>query len=359
MSIEKNPKQHESKCPSCDTIFYPPNGLGLFCEKCLPKKIENLFPKKNKQKEVIKLESKTKGKSLLTAYIKPKDPLFFRNLVKQASEILDLALITFKENEVSIGGLDGTKVILYRIQMNRSAFEEYTIELGGEEKVEAVVSLHSLRKVLKRHPDGNGLEIRFNFKPYKGQKSETRINIESIGKVRKMFEIKQLEDFDPDYRPLNKKPKKLFEKLIVKAKLDLPFFFTCIDDSYAIGDRSITISAQKDTLRLRAEGLDGNAFSVDVLKGSQLLPFLEAKSTIIQSDFGIEKLEQIGKALYENKFPLFDQMFLSLGNHEPLYMRLTKDSIEVEILLAPRVDDDDYLEESDDYDDDDSEFDDD
>ena len=231
-------------------------------------------------------------------------------LVKAVEIVSDLVLevrIKINESGLSVIAMDPANVSMVKFVLPKSSFSQFEVDnevLG--------VNLESLKRILKRCGTGSSLILK---------KKDNLLEIRIDDRIRKNFTL-SLIDID--------KEEKEFPDLEFSSKVELNSvdFISSVEDCVVVAD-SCTFKIKDGKFIMEARGLNSatSEFSGDEAK-------INAENC--KSKYSLEYLQKFIKGA-----KLFEKANLKFAEDHPLRIDFKTDQIELNFLLAPRVETED------------------
>lgn len=239
--------------------------------------------------------------------VKLEDPTVLSKVIEVISELVTEVRIRLNEFGMSITAIDPANVAMVRFKLPKSAFSQFEIEnevLG--------INLDSLKKILRRCNSSTPLIL---------EKIENFLNIQVIDKIRRNFGLNLIE--------IEGQEKEL-PTLDYSARVEIssPDLISSIEDCIIVSDACSFITAKGEFI-IEAKGLNSakNEFSGDEAK-------IEAEDC--KSKYSLEYLQKFMKGI-----KLCEKTIMHFANDHPLKMDIKTEHMELNFLLAPRVETED------------------
>jgi proliferating cell nuclear antigen len=235
------------------------------------------------------------------------DPSSLSKIIDVISELVTEVRIKVNEFGMSIAAIDPANVAMVRFKLPRSAFAQFETEnetLG--------INLDSLKKILRRCGSGTPLII---------ERKENFLNIQVLDRIRRNFSLNLIEIDGQD---------KEMPILDYSAKIEIssPDLISSIEDCIVVSD-ACSFKTTKESFIIEAKGLNSarSEFSKDEAK-------IEAEEC--KSKYSLEYLQKFMKGA-----KLCEKTNLNFANDHPLRIDIRTEHMELNFLLAPRVETED------------------
>ncbi len=239
--------------------------------------------------------------------VKLDDPSLLSKAVEVISELVTEVKIKLNEFGMSIAAIDPANVAMVRFKLPKSAFSQF--ETGNEV---LGINLDSLKRILKRCGSGTSLIL---------EKKENFLNIQIIDKIRRNFGMNLIEIDTQD---------KDFPNLEYSSKVEISStdLVASIEDCAVVSD-SCSFIIENGQFIIESKGLNSarSEFSGDEVK-------IQAENC--KSRYSLEYLIKFMKGA-----KLCNTTLLSFANDHPLKLDIKTDHMELNFLLAPRVETED------------------
>jgi proliferating cell nuclear antigen len=235
------------------------------------------------------------------------DPSLFSKAIDVISELVTEVKIKFNEYGMNITAIDPANVAMVRFKIPKSSFSKFEAEndvLG--------INLDNLKKVLRRAGSSTPLTL---------EKKENLLEIQIQGKIKRNFTMTLL-DLDSQDKEM---PALEYSSKVEISSEDLN---SAIEDSSVVSD-SCAFIVKDNFFIVESRGLDSARaeFSTDEVK-------IEGEDC--KSKYSIEYLQKFMKAA-----KMTDKLILNFASDHPLKMDIKTEVLEMNFLLAPRVETDD------------------
>ena len=239
--------------------------------------------------------------------VKLDDPGLFLKGIEVISELVTEVRIKLNEFGMSITAIDPANVAMVRFKIPRTAFSQF--ETGDEV---LGINLDSLKKILRRCTNGNSLIL---------EKKENILEIQVLGKIKRDFSLNLIEIESAE---------KEIPNLEYSARVEIvsPDLISSIEDCIVVSDAcSFRIDSGKFIIESRGLNSARSEFSGDEAK-------IEAENC--KSKYSLEYLQKFMKGV-----KLCDKTFLFFANDHPMKMDIKTEHMEINFILAPRVETED------------------
>jgi proliferating cell nuclear antigen len=243
----------------------------------------------------------------LSMLIKIDDPSLLSRVIEIISELVTEVRIKVNEFGMSITAIDPANVAMVRFRLPKSAFSQF--ETGDEV---LGINLDSLKKILKRCGSGTSLIL---------ERKENFLNIQIIDKVKRNFSLNliEIEGQEKDLPTLD------YSARVELSSADL---IPSIEDCGVVSD-SCSFIVHNGEFIIESKGLNSarSEFSRDEAK-------IEAEEC--KSKYSLEYLQKFMKGA-----KLCEKIILHFANDHPLKIDIKTEHMELNFLLAPRVETED------------------
>jgi proliferating cell nuclear antigen len=239
--------------------------------------------------------------------VRLEDPSLLSRVIEIISELVTEVRIKLNEFGMSITAIDPANVAMVKFRLPKSAFSQF--ETGNEV---LGINLDSLKRILKRCGSGTPLIL---------EKKDNFLNIQIIDKIRRNFGLNLIEVEGQE---------KEMPTLDYSAKVEIssPDLISSVEDCSVVSD-SCSFVISKGEFIIEAKGLNSarSAFSGDEAK-------IEAEEC--KSKYSLEYLQKFVKGA-----KLCEKTLLNFANDHPLRIDIKTQHMELNFLLAPRVETED------------------
>jgi proliferating cell nuclear antigen len=239
--------------------------------------------------------------------VKLEDPTLLSKVIELISELVTEVRIKLNEFGMSITAIDPANVAMVNFRLPKSAFSQF--ETGNEV---LGINLDSLKRILKRCSSGTSLIL---------EKRENFLNILVQDRIRRNFGLNLIE-VEGQEKDL---PNLEYSARVEISSVDL---VSSIEDCIVVSD-ACSFVIKKGEFIIEAKGLNSarSEFSGDEAK-------IEAEDC--KSKYSLEYLQKFMKGA-----KLCEKTHLSFANDHPLKIDIKTEHMELNFLLAPRVETDD------------------
>lgn len=235
------------------------------------------------------------------------DPSLFSKAIEVISELVTEVKIKVNEFGMSITAIDPANVAMVRFRLPKSAFSQFET---GEETLG--INLDSFKRILKRCGNSTPLII---------QKKENLLEIEVQERIKRNFSLNLIEIETQD---------KEIPLLEYSARIEIlsADLISSVEDCAVVSD-ACSFIIDEGNFVVESKGLNSarSLFSKDEAK-------IEAENC--KSKYSLEYLQKFMKA-----GKLCEKVNLNFANDHPLKMDLKTEHMELNFILAPRVETDD------------------
>lgn len=239
--------------------------------------------------------------------VKLDDPSLLTKVIEVISELVTEVRIKINEFGMSITAIDPANVAMVRFRLPKSAFSQFESEnevLG--------INLDSLKKILRRCTNGTSLIL---------ERKENYLNILVQDRIKRNFSLNLIE-IDSQEKDI---PTLDYSARVEISSVDL---ISSVEDCSVVSDSCSFIISQGEFI-IESKGLNSarSEFSKDEAK-------IEAEEC--KSKYSLEYLQKFMKGA-----KLCDKTFLHFANDHPLKIDIKTEHMELNFLLAPRVETED------------------
>jgi proliferating cell nuclear antigen len=235
--------------------------------------------------------------------VRLEDPSLLLKVVEVISELVTEVRMKVNEFGMSITAIDPANVAMVKFRLPKSSFSQFEAEnesLG--------INLDSLKKILRRCGGGTPLTM---------EKNENNLEILIQDKIKRNFSLNliEIESIEKDMPNLD------YSSKVELLSQDL---ISSIEDCSVVSDScSFIISDEKFIIESKGLNSARSEFSKDEVK-------IEAENC--KSKYSLEYLQKFMKGA-----KVCDKTVLNFANDNPLKIDLKTESMELNFLLAPRV----------------------
>ncbi len=239
--------------------------------------------------------------------VKLEDPSLLSKVIEVISELVTEVRIKVNEFGMSITAIDPANVAMVRFRLPKSAFSQF--ETGNEV---LGINLDSLKRILRRCSSSTSLIL---------EKRENFLNIQVIDKIRRNFGLNLIEVESQE----KEMPNLDYSARVEISSVDL---ISSVEDCVVVSD-ACSFIVKKGEFIIESKGLNSarSEFSGDEAK-------IEAEEC--KSKYSLEYLQKFMKGA-----KLCDKTLLHFANDHPLMMDIKTEHMELNFLLAPRVETED------------------
>ncbi|MCX6746922.1 MAG: proliferating cell nuclear antigen (pcna) [Candidatus Pacearchaeota archaeon] len=239
--------------------------------------------------------------------VKLDDPSLLSKVIEVISEMVTEVKIKINEFGMGITAIDPANVAMVNFRLPKNAFSQF--ESGNEV---LGINLDSLKRILKRCSNRTSLIL---------EKRDNLLNIQVQDRIRRNFSL-NLIDIEGQEKEM---PNLDYSARVEIASLDL---VDSIEDCSVVGD-ACSFIIKNGQFIIEARGLNSarSEFSGDEAK-------IEAEEC--KSKYSLEYLQKFMKGA-----KLCDKTRLSFANDHPLKIDIKTEHMELNFILAPRVETED------------------
>jgi len=239
--------------------------------------------------------------------VKLEDPTTLSKVIEVISELVTEVRIKLSEFGMSITAIDPANVAMMRFKLPKSAFSQF--ETGNEV---LGINLDSLKRILRRCSSSTPLIL---------EKRENFLNIQVMDRIRRNFGL-NLIDVEGQEKEM--------PTLDYSARVEIssPDLISSVEDCAVVSD-ACSFIIRKGEFIIEAKGLNSarSEFSGDEAK-------IEAEDG--KSKYSLEYLQKFMKGAR-----LCEKTVLHFANDHPLKIDIKTEHMELNFLLAPRVETED------------------
>jgi proliferating cell nuclear antigen len=239
--------------------------------------------------------------------VKLDNPLLLSRVIEILSELVMEVRIRFNEFGLSISAIDPANVAMINFKLPKSSFSQFET---GEEILG--VNLDNLKRILKRCGTSSSLIL---------EKKENFLNIQIQDKIKRNFSLNLIEiETEEKEMPVL--------EYTASVEIDSKDLIDSIEDCGVVAD-ACSFIIQEGTFIMKAKGIDSamSEFSGDEAK-------IEAENC--KSKYSLEYLTKFMKGA-----KLVEKTILNFAEDHPLKMNIKSEHVELNFLLAPRVENED------------------
>ena len=239
--------------------------------------------------------------------VRLEDPSLLSKVIEVISELVTEVRIKFNEFGMSITAIDPANVAMVSFRLPKSAFSQF--ETGNDV---LGINLDSLKRILKRSGSGTPLTL---------EKKENFLNIQIQDRIRRNFGLNLIEVESPE---------KEIPSLEYSTRVEIssPDLVSSVEDCVVVSD-SCSFGIDKGAFVIESKGINSarSEFSGDEAK-------IEAEPC--KSKYSLEYLQKFMKGV-----KLCEKTILHFANDHPLKIDIRTEHMELNFLLAPRVETED------------------
>ncbi|MFP4119037.1 MAG: proliferating cell nuclear antigen (pcna) [Candidatus Woesearchaeota archaeon] len=240
------------------------------------------------------------------------EPKYFKDSLSIISEIVTEATFRVKRDMVELVAMDPANVALVVFRLVSSAFVTY--EIDGTTDI--TVNLNNLKQVLRRVKGGDTLTLEL-------EENKLKVVLQSTSQRTFYLPLIDADDEEQNVPDLS-----FSAEITTLASV----FNDAIDDVDVVGE-SVTLGADKDNFYVSSKG--------DLTKAAVEIP-ADQTTGISCSEDGVKakySIEYLKKMMQGGK--LADNVTIKFAKDYPLRVEyVVKDKVELDFILAPRVDND-------------------
>ena len=240
--------------------------------------------------------------------VKLENPSTLAKTIDLVSELVTEVRLKLDESGMSLTAIDPANVAMARFLLNKDAFTEFNLE--DNEKLG--VNLEDLKKILKRAGPKSTLVM---------EKNESQLDIEIQDRVKRKFTL-GLIDIEKEEKEM---PSLEFSARVEISSTDL---VNAIEDC-AVVSEACSFLVENQTFVIEAKGMN-----------SARSEFTGDEATIYAEDcksrYSLEYLQKFMKGA-----KMTSKIALNFANDHPLKMDIVVDKMEINFVLAPRVENED------------------
>lgn len=239
--------------------------------------------------------------------IRLEDPSLLSKAIDVISELVTEVKIKLNEFGMSITAIDPANVAMVRFKLPKSAFSQFD---AGEEVLG--INLDSLKKVLRRCGSSTPLIL---------ERKDNYLEIQIQGRIRRDFTMNLIEIEGQE----KEMPTLEFSSKIEISSVDLT---SSIEDCSVVSD-ACSFIVQNGKFIVESKGLNSarSEFSADEAK-------IQAEEC--KSKYSLEYLQKFMKGA-----KISENVILNFANDHPLRIDIKTEHMELNFLLAPRVETED------------------
>lgn len=242
--------------------------------------------------------------------IKLENPQLLSKVVELISTLVIEVKFKIDNLGMSVIAIDPANVAMVRFFLSKDAFSQF--DIGSVKQEIWGVNLEDLKKILRRA----GVKSSLIFK-----REENRLNIEIPDKIKRDFTLNLIEVRSEDKELPNL-------EFSAKVEINSSDLIDAIEDCAVVAD-ACSFIVNKDTFIIEAKNLNSakSEFSGDEAN---------IKAENCKSRYSIEYLDKFMKGS-----KLCEKTILNFANDHPLKIDLQIENMELNFILAPRVESED------------------
>jgi proliferating cell nuclear antigen len=243
----------------------------------------------------------------MTMIVRLEDPSLLSKTIEVISELVTEVRIKLNEFGMSITAIDPANVAMMKFRLPKSAFSQFET---GEEVLG--VNLDSLKKILRRCGSGTPLIL---------VRKENLLGIEVQDRIKRDFSLNLIEIESQE----KEMPSLDYSARVEISSLDL---ISAIEDCAVVSD-ACSFGVNNGEFIVESKGLNSacSTFSKDEAK-------IEAENC--KSKYSLDYLQKFMKGA-----KICEKTILNFANDHPLKIDLKTEHMELNFILAPRVETDD------------------
>ncbi|MEK6760559.1 MAG: hypothetical protein AABX93_01400 [Nanoarchaeota archaeon] len=239
--------------------------------------------------------------------VKLQNPVLLAKVVDIISELITEVKIKVNEFGMSINAIDPANVSMMGFRIPKSAFSEFEV---GKESLG--INLDNLKQILKRCGSGSALII---------EKKENMLNIQIQDKIKRNFTLSLIEIEGEDIDFHEKESRMEFSS---RVEINSAELIASIEDCAVVAD-ACSFVVKEGRFIVEAKSIN-----------SAMSEFSENEAKIEgENSRGKYSLEYLSKFMRGAK--LCDKTVLRFAQDHPLKMEFRSTGMELDFILAPRV----------------------
>lgn len=243
--------------------------------------------------------------------VKLENPALLSKVVEIISELVTEVRIKINEQEMSISAMDPANVAMVNFKISKDAFSQY--EVGNEI---LGINLDNLKQILKRCGSGSSLIL---------EKEENLLKIQIYDRIKRNFTLNLIEVESEDIDFKEKISNMEFSSLVELNSSDL---ISSIEDCVIVAEScSFVIKDGKFIIEAKSLNSARSEFSGDEAK-------IQAENC--KAKYSLEYLQKFMKSA-----KLSEKSVLHFAEDHPLKIDFKNKDIELNFILAPRVENED------------------
>ncbi len=241
--------------------------------------------------------------------IKLENPLLLSKVVELISNLVIEVKFKIDNSGMSVVAIDPANVAMVRFFLSKNAFSQFDLE--AKQEIWGV-NLEDLKKILRRLGIKSSLILK---------REENRLNIEMSDKIKRNFTLNLIDIKSED----KEMPTLEFSARVEMNSIDL---IDAVEDCAVVAD-ACSFIVENNNFIIEAKNLNSarSEFSGDEVN---------IKAENCKSKYSIEYLNKFMKGS-----KLCDKTVLNFANDHPLRMDLKIENMELNFILAPRVESED------------------
>ena len=241
--------------------------------------------------------------------IKLENPLLLSKVVELISNLVIEVKFKIDSSGMSVVAIDPANVAMVRFFLSKNAFSQFDLE--AKQEIWGV-NLEDLKKILRRLGIKSSLILK---------REENRLNIEMSDKIKRNFTLNLIDIKSED----KEMPTLEFSARVEMNSIDL---IDAVEDCAVVAD-ACSFIVENNNFIIEAKNLNSarSEFSGDEVN---------IKAENCKSKYSIEYLNKFMKGS-----KLCDKTVLNFANDHPLRMDLKIENMELNFILAPRVESED------------------
>jgi len=242
--------------------------------------------------------------------IKLENPLLLSKVIELISNLVMEVKFKIDSSGMSVVAIDPANVAMVRFFLSKNAFSQF--DLGNAKQEIWGVNLEDLKKILRRVGIKSSLILK---------REENRLNIEMPDKIKRNFTLSLIDVKSED----KEMPNLEFGARVEMNSVDL---IDAVEDCAVVAD-ACSFIIENNNFIIEAKNLNSakSEFSGDEVK---------IKAENCRARYSVEYLEKFIKGS-----KLCDKTILNFANDHPLRMDLNIENMELNFILAPRVESED------------------
>ncbi len=242
--------------------------------------------------------------------IKLENPLLLSKVIELISNLVMEVKFKIDSSGMSVVAIDPANVAMVRFFLSKNAFSQF--DLGNAKQEIWGVNLEDLKKILRRVGIKSSLILK---------REENRLNIEMPDKIKRNFTLNLIDVKSED----KEMPNLEFGARVEMNSVDL---IDAVEDCAVVAD-ACSFIIENNNFIIEAKNLNSakSEFSGDEVK---------IKAENCRARYSVEYLEKFIKGS-----KLCDKTILNFANDHPLRIDLNIENMELNFILAPRVESED------------------